>query len=209
MTGRPSASILTAWTTWTFRVSMTQLILNILEYTMTSIDWERNVVIMTNVVMLWCCNYWYLWYWTSNKTTNQWRNVTLCRSPANWNLPPLFWGPPAPTAFCRPLKQKWYPKYFFHVDRTLNWTGKYTNKALFPWNQTYNSGKCRPLRCRPPASRVSRGGRYATATNIMRRPHPLSQDTWGPHPSREELLLCWFCALWSGRNLWNGDLCSS
>ena len=38
----------------------------------------------------------------------------------------------APTAFCRPLKQKWYPKYFFHVDRTLNWTGKYTNKALFP-----------------------------------------------------------------------------
>ena len=34
--GRPSASILTAWTTWTFRVSMTQLILNILEYTMTS-----------------------------------------------------------------------------------------------------------------------------------------------------------------------------
>ena len=31
-----------------------------------------------------------------------------------------------------PLKQKWYPKYFFHVDRTLNSTGQYTNKAIFP-----------------------------------------------------------------------------
>ena len=26
--------------------------------------------------------------------------------------------------FAAPLKQRWYPKYFFRVDRSLNWTGK-------------------------------------------------------------------------------------
>ena len=35
--------------------------------------------------------------------------------------------------FAPPWSKKRYPKYFFCVDRTLNWTGKYTNKAFFQW----------------------------------------------------------------------------
>ena len=37
----------------------------------------------------------------------------------------------APYSFFAPLEQKKGPKNFFHTDWALNWTGEYTNKALF------------------------------------------------------------------------------
>ena len=114
------------------------------------------------------------------RLSDQWRNFACWRPPppprsrAKSAPPPLiffvslkkkkkkrsgsfFFAPLQP--FCAPLKQKGYPKYFFRVDWTLNWTGKYTNKAFFQWKGLKFRKIAPPLYGAPPppAQRGLRG----------------------------------------------------